>query len=212
MASARRQKEALRAAVFAYFAGAHFITEAVERAQSAISSASSKEASEMRQAMLEADYERLKESGHLVEMFVDVLDEEDLYPFGSEWPREALAMLAEKLIPPKLSISGGDDLRFRFKKGFKELLSDIAGSLTSSEGLQSSLDHWLVLLLNSAFNAGAIVAARNAETPKLYYDMMPEVEEETEPWSKYPQLPDLLDRQLRRETRRKTGLVDVENY
>lgn len=208
MASPRRQKEALRAAIFAYFGGAHYITEAVEKAQSLTSTGSGKDATELRHAMLEADYQRFKESGHVLEGFIDSLNEEDLYPFGSEWPGEAIAMLAEKTVPPKLSIDESEhDLKFRFKKGFKDLLSDLASGIESTAKKSSSLDHWMVLLLNSAFQAGAVAAARNAENPKVYYDALPELEEVTEPWSRYPQLADMLDRQLRRETRRKTGLV-----
>ncbi|MBI3543942.1 MAG: hypothetical protein HY075_11780 [Deltaproteobacteria bacterium] len=213
MANPLRQKEALRAALYAYYAGAHAITETVEKVQSVSSSGSGKDATEMRHAMLEADYQRLRESPvHLIELFCEILDEEDLYPFGGDWPREAMTMLAEKLIPPKLSIDGEDDCKFRFKKGFKELLNDIAQSVTSEQSKPTSLDHWLVVLFNTAFHAGATVAARNAETPKAYFDVITELEEETEPWTRYPQLSDMLDRQLRRETRRKTGLVSDLDY
>lgn len=194
--------------MFAYFAGAHFITELVEKAQSLTPGGSNKDAVEMRHAMLEADYERLREAPHMLEMFCDSLNEEDLYPFGAEWPREVFEMLATRLIAPKLSIDDPEtDLKFRFKKGFKDLLNDFASSLDSTDARPSSLDHWMVVLLNTAFQTGAVIAARNAENPKLYYDVMNELEEETEPWTKYPQLSDALDKQLRRETRRKTGLV-----
>ena len=178
------------------------------------SSGSGKDATEMRHAMLEADYDRFKGSHvHLVELYCEILDEEDLYPFGGDWPREAMTLLAEKLVPPKLSIDGDeDDFKFRFKKGFKELINDVAHSVESAQSKPSSLDHWLVVLLNTAFHAGATVAARNAETPKAYFDVMTDLEEETEPWTKYPQLADMLDRQLRRETRRKTGLVSDLDY
>ena len=213
MASVRRQKEALRIALFAFIAGAHHVTEEVERSQSLTTTGSTKDGTEMRHAMLEADYARLRESTQPLELFTDILDEEGLYPFGSEWPREALAMLSEKVIPPKLSIDEGEsDLRFKFKKGFKLLLTEIASSIESAETHRSTLDHWLVLLMNTAFHGGAVVAARNAETPKLYYDVVTEIEVETEPWTRYPQLSELLDKQLKRETRRKTGLVSDLDY
>lgn len=219
MASFRRQKEALRIAIFAYFAGAHFVTEEVEKAQSLSPTggrqgASDEEITEMRHAMLEADYERLRGSIQAIDMLAEILEEEDLYPYGSEWPREALGILASKLIPPKLSseASGENDFRFRFKKGFKELLNEIAEGVEGSGRKSSTLDHWMVLLLNAAFHAGAVIAARNAENPKLYYNVMPNLEEETDPWSKYPQLSDLLDKQMQRETRRKSGLVTDLDY
>ncbi|MBI3556791.1 MAG: hypothetical protein HY074_11050 [Deltaproteobacteria bacterium] len=198
MASASRQKEALRIALFAFIAGAHHVTEEVEKTQSLTAAGSTKDGTEMRHAMLEADYARLRESTQPLEMFTDILDEEGLYPFGAEWPREALAMLSEKVVPPKLSIDEGEsDLRFRFKKGFKLLLKEIASSIESSETHRSTLDHWLVLLLNTSFHGGAVVAARNAESPKLYYDVISQIEEETDPWMRYPQLEDLLEKQLR---------------
>lgn len=213
MASFRRQKEALRIAIFSYYAGAHHITEEVEKNLSIKAGGNTQDAIEMRHAMLEADYERLRESHQSLEMFIDVLEEEDLYPFGSEWPREALAELGIKLKPPALSLDTGEtDNKFRFKKGFKELLNAIASSLETELSRPNSMDHWMVLLLNTAFHAGAVAAARNAENPKLYYEVMPELEAETEPWTKYPQLADLLDKQLRRETRRKTGLVSDLDY
>lgn len=214
MASFRRQKEALRIAVFALFAGAHYLTEEVEKSQSLTAAGSTQDATELRHAMLEADYERFFESPQTLEMFIEILDEEDLYPFGAEWPREPLAELVSKLIPPKLSVAEGQesDNRFRFKKGFKNLLNDIASNIEGISRLRSTLDHWMVLLLNTAFHGGATVAARNAENPKLYYNLMPELEEEVEPWTHYPQLSELLDKQLKRETRRKTGLVSDLDY
>ena len=213
MASANRQKEALRIALFAFIAGAHHVTEEVEKTQSLTKVGSTKDGTEMRHAMLEADYARLRESTQPLELFTDILDEEDLYPFGSEWPREALAMLSEKVVPPKLSIDEGEsDLRFRFKKGFKLLLTEISTSIESSETHRSTLDHRLVMLMNTSFHGGAVVAARNAEAPKLYYDVISQIEEETDPWMRYPQLNDLLEKQLKRETRRKTGLVSDLDY
>src|SRR4051812_35372015 len=104
MASPRRVKEALRIAAFAYFAGAHYTTEEVERMQSLSPKGNDKDAAEMRQTMLDADYERFHESMQNVFLFCDILDEEGLYPFGSEWPRDALEMLSKKIIPPQLSL------------------------------------------------------------------------------------------------------------
>lgn len=214
MASFKKQKEALRAAVLAYIAGAHSVTEEVERMQSVSELKTSSEMVEARHSMLASDYSRLFTSTQAIEMFVDVLDEEDLYPFGSEWPREAIIELVSKIFPPKLSLETGVDaeLRFRYRAGFKKLLSDFASSLESHQKRSSSLDHWMALLLNTAFHAGATVAARNAEGSKIYYQAVQQLEEEVEPWGRYPQLVDLLERQLRRETRRRTGLVSDLDY
>lgn len=215
MASFSRKKTGLKAALFAYIAGAHHIIEYVEKSQQLTQSAQTgvPEATEMRHAMLEADYERMFDSTLAIDLFVDLLEEEDLYPFGGQWPREAFADLLKKVIPPALSIEdidAGTDLRIRFKKGFKSLLADYASAVDSDMRVTGGLDHWLVLLLNTGFHAGMVVAARNAEVPKLYYNVMQELDEEVEPWSKYHQLTDLLDRQLRRETKRKTGLVESD--
>jgi hypothetical protein len=207
MAPYKRQKEALRAAIYAYLAGAHHITEEVDRSQGLTIAGQKPEAIEARQVMLEADYERLLESTQSIELFVDILDEEDLYPYGSEWPREAIAILLTKVKAPKLVFEGESDLRFGFKKGFKEILTELASAIDGTKRYKSTLDHWMVLLINTAFHAGMIVAARSAENSKLYYDVIHEVEEETEPWSRYSQIGNMLDRQLSRETRRRTGLV-----
>ena len=192
MASFRRQKEALRIVAMAYLAGAHNVTVEGERSQG---------------VSLQADFERLCASPMAVELFCEILNEEDLYPFGSEWPRDALAALISKLIPPK-----DDELRFRFRKGFKELLATVAGELEGRQESRSVLDHWMVLLINASFHAGMLVAARSSDNPKIYYDVIPSIEEETDPWTRYPQLQKLLDKQLRRETKRRTGLVTDLDY
>lgn len=194
MASYTRRKESLRAAALAYLAGAHCITVEVEKAH------------ELRpiESAAPLDYGRVPASGSEgVGLLCDMLEEEELYPFGSEWPREALTELLTKLIPPE-----PDALKFRFKKGFKELLSGLAAGLGEGGPPRGhGLDHWLALLLNTAFYAGATIAARMAENPKSFFATIEELESETEPWSRYPQLVNVYERQLRRETRRKTGLV-----
>ena len=215
MATYHRKKEALRAAVYAFVAGSHRIIEEVERLQLATKGGSEPEAVEMRHAMLDADYERLFESHMPIEMFLEILNEEDLYPFGSEWPGEAFAELFPKVIPPKLNLEGVEDaeLRIRFKKGFKDILTDFAQGLQSDMRENSTLDHWMVMLLNTAFLASMTVAARSAEKPELYFKAMNEIEDEIEPWSHYPQLVESLEKQLRRETKRKTGLVsNLDEY
>lgn len=215
MATYRRQKEALKAAVYAYVAGAHAVTEEVEKMQGMSGGQKlNAEMAEARHEMLDADYQRLFTSSQAIELFVDVLDEEELYPFGSEWPREALVELIGKIIAPKLSaVADGDvELKLRFRKGFKKTLAEFASSLESYKRQSSTLDHWMALLLNTSFHAGATVAARNAENSKAYYAAIQQLEEEVEPWGRYPQLVDLLERQLRRETRRRTGLVSDLDY
>lgn len=216
MASPRKHKEALRCALFAFVAGAHSITEAVEQSQSLRTRGpNAADQTEARHVMLEADYERLLEAPQSVEMLCDVLDEEGLYPFENEWPREAFALLMTKLVAPKLSITTpGEEpeLRFKFKKGFKHLLSEIASAIETSMKDRGNLDHWLVLILNTAFHAGVLTASRNAENQKIYYEVISELEEETEPWGKFPQIAALLDKQLSRETKRRTGLVTDLDY
>jgi hypothetical protein len=216
MASSHKHKEALRSALFSFVTGAHSITEAVERSQALRTrGANAADETEARHVMLEADYERFLESPQSLEMLCDVLDEEGLYPFENEWPREAFALLMTKLIAPKLSISepGEEvDFKFRFKKGFKNLLSEISTALETKMKDRGNLDHWLVMILNTSFHAGVLSAARNAENQKIYYDVVSEVEEETEPWGKFHQIAGLLDKQLSRETRRRTGLVSDLDY
>lgn len=212
MASFRRQKEALRAALYAFIAGAHSVGEEVEKSQSISVYGLSPQATEARHAMLLTDYKRLLETPQSVEMLADILGEEELYPFGSEWPREAMIEIIAKIAAPRLSIGGEPDYELRFRKGFKKTLNEWASSFESSVRDASGLDHWMTLIINTAFFAGATLAARNAENPKAYYAAIQQIEEEVEAWGRYPQLVKLLDRQLARETRRRTGLVSDLDY
>ena len=105
------------------FAGAHYLTEEVEKSQSLTVTESTQDATELRHAMLEADYERFFESTRTLELVIEILDEEDLYPFGADWPREPLSELLSKVYPPKLFDRGRYGIGFQvpLKKGFKEL-------------------------------------------------------------------------------------------
>lgn len=210
MASYRKQKEALRAATFAFLAGIHSVTEEVDKNHSFSGANLSAEVIEAQRNMLEADYRRTVESPQAVEMLVNMLNEEELYPFGSDWSAEALTELVHKVVAPDVPIAEVIDeanFRFRFKKGFKSLLSDFASNIESAVHDRSTLDHWLVLILNASFLAGMTAAARTAENSKAYYAALEEIEDVTEPWGRYPQIMKALEKQLRRETKRRTGLV-----
>lgn len=216
MASYIKQKAALKGAVYAFVAGAHYMVEHVDKSQSISVKGSGKDATEAREVMLEDDFERFLKSPQSIAALCDMLDEEDIYPYGTEWPREAIELLLGKLIAPKLTLGGEDgagDYYFRFKKGFKELATDLAHNYEALKNEKSQLDHWLTLILNMSFHAGVMTVSQMAENTKLYQSVVSEVEEETEPWGRYPQISELMDKQLARETKARTGLVsDFEDY
>lgn len=209
MATHRKKKEALRAALFAYFAGAHYVTEEVEKSFSLRPGQNADEITEARHTMLLADYERMLHAPEGLQMLVEMLNEEDLFPFGETWPTEAFLALAEKVIPPMLVFSSNDgagsDYRFRFKVGFKDMLYACAEEFEATKKVPTTNDHWLTLLLNTAFYAGITAASRIAENSKSYFAVLPEIEGEVEPWGKYPQILSTFDKQLKREAKRKTG-------
>lgn len=246
MASYVRKKEALRAAVLAFLAGAHCVTEEVERMQGVIYSglaSDSEETREARQNMLVENLETFLNSNDTPKLFASVLNDEALYPFGDEWSSDALSALIEKVKIPTLTFGLGslplydprksetfvdsdgeqfsidpedidpDVLRFRFRKGFKKYLQDYAEEQEGVKSKPDSVDHWMIQLINTAFHSGMNIAAQIAENGQRYYESIDELQNQEELWTRYPQLEEIFERQLRRETKRKTGLVtdyDIE--
>ena len=104
------------------------------------------------------------------------------------------------------------DEKFRFRPGFNAALSRVARSVENDMRTPRTGDHWLALLLNISFHAGISAAAQLAENSKSYFSALPEIETEIEPWSRYPQIVDLFERQLSREARRSTGAVAAEDW
>lgn len=240
MASYIRQKEALRAATYALTAGAHCVTQEVDRMQSLVYTGLDSDSQEVRQArqeMLTDNYERFLNSEEVTEIFVDILNQEELYPFGSQWSAGALRELLLRLIAPDLNFSEegfeetvetelyadaeGDPFwvekkvsngssKLRFKPGFKKLLNEFAAGLESEKKKPDTVDHWLVQLLNTSFYTGMNIAGQLAENSQPYYAAIQEIDSDEEPWNRYPQIVSIFERQLRRETKKKTGLVDLD--
>ncbi|MBI2605757.1 MAG: hypothetical protein HYW49_06720 [Deltaproteobacteria bacterium] len=238
MASYLRRKEALRAAIYAFVAGSHCVTEEVEKMHALVYGGLASDSEESRSArieMLTQNFERFLNSPDVADLFVGILNEEDLYPFGTGWKAGALGSLLSKLVAPPLSfaIAGRasdptdaeiftdadgfefslepaaerPSLKFRFRKGYKKLLNELPETLACAKTKPASIDHWLVAVINTSFHAGMNVAAQVAENAKAYYPAILEIENEEEPWNRYPQILMALNRQLRRETRKKTGLI-----
>jgi hypothetical protein len=112
MASPLRHKMALKGALLAYLAGMH--AQIREASRVSIEETDHSEKSEENflndlQAMLNEDYERALTSGQVVAYLVDFLNEEDLYPFGSEWPEEEMLHLIEKIKAPTLNLDGSEE-------------------------------------------------------------------------------------------------------
>ena len=126
MASFTRQKEALRAATLAYLAGAHRVTDEVGRLQGLVYS---EENDSLHREMLLENYTRFVNSRDLLESFADIMNGEELYPFGDEWVGEIFNHLIDKVKP--IPLFDEENLTFRFKPGFKKLLKDLASGVDS---------------------------------------------------------------------------------
>ncbi len=204
--------------------------------------ADSEESRDARRTMLLENYERFFVTSDAIQILAQTLCEEGLYPFGSGWPPEALSEVFNRIIPLRLTFGveakplksaedmqlyrDADDnlfwaeedgeeessLRLRFRKGFKKTLNDYASAIDGMSNKPDTIDHWMILLLNTSFHTGMHAAAQLAENSQAYYKCITELETEEEIWSKYPQLTEIFERQLRRETRRKTGLVSDLDY
>jgi hypothetical protein len=214
VSKSKKKKVALKAALFAFVAGAHHVTEEVEKSFSLKPGQNSDEVTEARRSMLLADYERFLGAPESAAMLAEMLNEEGLFPLGDEWASDVFEALMEKLIAPNVVFSGDGDGTglFRFKVGFKnELHAASEGSSVSRNAPQTN-DHWLALLLNTAFYAGITAASRMAENSRAYFAVLQEIESEMEPWSRYPQVLRLFDSQLKREAKRKTGTYSEESY
>ena len=208
MVSFNRKKQALKAAVLSYVAGVLDLVHEVNLSKSlAVQEIVSDQFAEERKQMLLAEVRRCFTSFDAVDYFAQFLSEEGLYPFRDEWPKEIIFELLNKIVIPD-ELNSLVDTKIRFKKGFKKLLNDFAEELTSDQLKPSGLDHWLVLLINSSFYGGALTAARLAENSKPYFEALSQLEQEVDPWMRFSQLEILLERQLARETKRKTGLVN----
>lgn len=251
MAIFSRQKEALRAAVYAFSLGAHRVTEEVDKMQALIMSGLDQDKGESRDArrtMILENYERFFATNDAIQILTNTLNEEELYPYGAQWSSEPLSELFNKIIPLHVTFVASQDeieeagelknpddmtlyrdaddnlfwadeeasedqnVRLKFRKGFKKTLNEYAAALEGQKIQPDTIDHWMLLLINTAFHAGMSAAAQMSENSKAYYKCIAELEMEEEIWSKYPQLTEIFERQLRRETRRKTGLVSDLDY
>jgi len=234
MANYVRKKEALRAALYSFLAGIHCLTEEVERTQGLIYEDIKNESEQSREArhlLLVKNLEVVLESDDAIRNFVEQLNLEGLYPFYDNWPEAFLNEMYKKIILPPL-VFGKDVekklenssiqidpynldvnyLKFRFRKGFKKILNEAALAATTLGREPSSIDHWLVLIVNTGFHAGMTICAQFSENSRIYYDTISSLEACEDLWTRYPQIQKIIDRQLKRETKRKTGLVsDVDD-
>lgn len=203
MPSIREYKVALKAGAMAYIAGAHAVTDQVWRLKSdALSGDAREKAFKKLQKSLTAHF---KDDGN-AEHLADFLNEEGLYPFGEEWSTEALTLMLSLLKPPKMNMDDPYEgsTEFRFKKGFqKNLLAEArkryAVADEEADVSSSQLDHWLHLLLNGAFQAGALLASRSGDDAATFRAALAAVEEDSEPWARYEQLGRMYDSEMERD-------------
>lgn len=186
--------------------------------------------------MLLENWERFLNTPDAAIALAETLNQEEVYPFLNKWNGEILVQVFSKMTAPDLSFVESDsaidpddgeyfedsdgeqfwveeeqnesDCLLKFKAGYKKLLSAAAESMESTKSRPESVDHWMLLLLNTAFLAGMNAAAQMAENPQAYFTAIEEIEGQEETWAKYPQISSMFENQLKRETRRKTGLVE----
>lgn len=241
MVSFVRKKIALKAVSMAFLAGAHCVTEEVDRMQAEIYAGSGKRAArdeENRHELLISNFEKIINAGDVADLLVRVLNEEELYPFGTDWNPDVFRALIERLIPPDFVFNASpsraydpedadlyvddegnefyvDDhdtheemiRKFRYRKGFKKVLHDFTESEATQKKKPDSVDHWLHAIMNTSFHAGMNIAAQLAENSRVYYAVINELDSVEEVWTRYSQLEEMFNRQLSRETKRRTGLV-----
>ena len=203
MPSIREYKVALKASTMAYIAGAHAVTDQVWRLKSEALAAEKREKAHSKlQKSLTALF---KDDGN-AEHLADFLNEEGLYPFGEEWSTEALSLMLSHLKPPRLNLEDPYEgsTEFRFKKGFqKNLVAEArkryAVADEEADVPSSGIDHWLNLLLNGSFQAGALLAARSGDDAATFRAALAAVEEDSEPWARYEQLGRLYDAEMERD-------------
>lgn len=215
MATVRRQKEALRISILSFIAGIHHVHREVERTRAWTETNVTQELENSRQASLALEFIQLLTSSEILDLFVEILNEEQLYPFGDNWPKEALSDLRDKIIPPRLNLKNIDETdpeEFRYKKGFKEVLETYASGIESFIRPSNNADHWMAQIINTSFYAGVTLPSKFSETPKSFHAAIQEIESDNEPWNRYSQLLHFLEKQLRRETKRKSGLVSEYEF
>lgn len=203
MPTLRDYKVAFKGASLAFYAGAHCLSQQVY----------SKKVGELPQEereLLEDDlFHNLRdviETTQSSEFLAEFLSEEGLYPLADLWLGTDLEQMISLLKPPKL-VSEEDSespFEFRFKKGFLDTLTKISRAQyierdEEAEVSQSLLDHWLVLIINASFHAGCASLASSPMGGEDFYNAMSELEDETECWSRYPQITLLLEKEISRE-------------
>ena len=194
MAKFKRKKEALRASCLSFLAGIHSVNQEVLKLADSDTET---------QQLATESYNHVSTSPQAAELLIEILNQEELYPFANEWPLEAIFELNQKII----LFRDGESQRFRFKKGFKERLNNHAQNIEAGLNRPYGSDHWMTSLINTTFFAGASIASQLAPDPKKYHAGIQELEMEAEPWNKYPQLNELFEKQLQRESKFRGGLV-----
>lgn len=190
----------------AYVAGAHSVVDQVWKIKSESSSSKSKAPKDQHQ-MLQAFLKKIVKDKSLTETLTDFLSEEDLYPFGAEWPEEVIAVLVSQLKAPQLNAKDAfdDSTNLRFVKGYHKTLLQSARTQFSmvdedtESSFTGSLDHWLSMIINGAYHCGAVAAARaSGGSDQAFYTALSTLEEEDEPWARYDQLSRIYENEVTR--------------
>lgn len=201
MPSLREYKVALKSAALAFMAGAHCSAQVVLQ-RNHRKKAGSQDPTLYDDLLIKLkDFLGSAESGEILSQF---LSEEELYPFGENWPEQELAEIISLAKVPALNQEDPHEFKteFRFKKGFMNALSIVAKEHylerdEDAEVYKSTLDHWLLLVINTSFYAGASALTQVVDgAQKLFHDALAEIEEESEAWARYPQLTAMIDKEV----------------
>ncbi len=205
----REYETSLRAATLAFVAGAHFISRRfVEEHSHLLTDLEIETLAERLQISLR----RTRRHANSAELLSHLLNEEALFPFEDQWDASDLARLLYHVKTPLIL----EDSAFKMIQGFRKNLLTMAreAALANDEEsnyTKNSVDHWLVLIVNLSFFAGALALARVASQteafpygpqgrqllPKLTsqwaLDLLEEEPQQAEVWSQYAQLNDLVE-------------------
>jgi hypothetical protein len=203
MPSIREYKLGLKGATLGFAAGAHAVTESVWQSKSDRLTGDKRATSYKALQKLVKSVLKNADSIHALS---DYLNEEDLYPFSTEWSLDAISGLVTLLKAPKLNLDDPFEANreFKFKKGFHKVLTvearkRYAVADEDADIQQSQLDHWLALIIGGSFHAGAVAASRLSTDTAAFRSALHGVEEESEPWSRYEQLARMYESEVSRE-------------
>lgn len=226
MANHREYETSLRAASLGFLAGAHFISKRyAEEFSHLLTDVELETLAERLQMFLR----RTRKHAKSAELLAHLLNEEGLFPFEDQWNATDLERLLHHIKTPKVL----EDAPFKMIQGFRKNLNIISREAVlindeDSNHATSMGDHWLVLLVNLAFFAGSLALARltslaggfpygpkgqqklAALTSQWALDLLEEEPQQSEVWTQYAQLNNLVEETIAQEADQLQQFSDSE--